>query len=79
MGELAIARALPAVGARLFGAVTTSMQLTGVCMERAEERDLERSVAQAREQLGDELFEAAFAEGSHWTLEDAIVAAQTLI
>ena len=78
MGELAIARGRPAVGARLFGAVTTSMQLTGVCMERAEERDVERATALARSSLGDIGFESAFAEGSHWTLEEAIAAAHTV-
>jgi len=74
MGGMAVARGRAAEGARLLGAVSAALQLLGATFEPTDQQELERHMASARSELGDEVFEQAFAEGSHWSLDQAIAA-----
>jgi predicted ATPase/class 3 adenylate cyclase len=72
MGGVAVVRGRATDGARLFGAVSAALQLLGAAFEPTDQQELERHMAAARSALGDEAFEQAFAEGSHWPLDRAI-------
>jgi tetratricopeptide (TPR) repeat protein len=74
MGAVAMARGRALEGAQLFGAVSAAQQLLGALFEANDQQELERHMAAARGALGDEAFERAFAEGSHWSLDQAVAA-----
>jgi len=78
MGGMAVVRGRAAEGARLLGAVSAALQLLGATFEPSDQQELERHMASARSELGDEAFEQAFAEGSHWSLDRAIAATLAL-
>jgi hypothetical protein len=78
MGGVAVVRGRVIDGARLFGAVSAALQLLGAAFEPTDQQELERHMAAARSALGDEAFEQAFAEGSHWPLDRAIDASLPL-
>ena len=61
-----------AEGVRLFGAAAALREAIGAVFSRDERDECERTIAAAREALGEEAFEAAWAEGRAMTMEEAI-------
>ncbi len=62
----------PTEGAQLFGAAEALREAMGAPLAPVEQDEYDRSVAAAREALGEEAFEAAWAEGRAMTMEEAI-------
>jgi DNA-binding CsgD family transcriptional regulator len=62
--------------ARLLGAADAARQRMGVCRFKIYDAGYETSVAQLREAMGEEEFEAAWAEGAALSTEEAIAYAQ---
>ena len=58
--------------ARLMGAAEGILENFGVFFVPGDQREFERSKAEVREQLGERMFEAAWAEGREMSLEQAI-------
>jgi DNA-binding CsgD family transcriptional regulator len=63
-------------GARLFGATEAIRQRMGVVRFRFYDPDYESSVASLRKSMGENAFDAAFAEGAALSTEEAIAYAQ---
>jgi tetratricopeptide (TPR) repeat protein len=63
-------RSIPA--ARLMGAAECFLDNIGVLFQPGNQRDFERSKAEVREQMGERMFESAWAEGREMSLEQAI-------
>lgn len=78
MGAVAVARGRPRDAARLFGAASAALQQLGASFEPPSQQEFERNMAAARSSLGDEVFEAAFAQGSHFSVDEAIAFTQPL-
>ena len=57
--------------ARLLGAADTQLELGASYWDAAESRYIERAVASAVEQLGEDTFAEAYAEGREMTFEQA--------
>lgn len=70
---LEMAHGLPERVARLLGAVEATCEATGVRLNPPDQADYDRMVAAIRSQLGEEAFEAAWAEARTMTWEQAIV------
>jgi predicted ATPase len=75
MGSVAIVRGKLREAVRLFAAAYAAAQRMERSFDSVDQQQLERNMAAARSSLGDEAFERAFAEGSHWTVEEAVAAA----
>jgi predicted ATPase/class 3 adenylate cyclase len=74
MGGVAVVRGKPEEGARLFGAVDALLKSLGASFEPTDQAELEHHQRTAREQLGQDAFEAAWKEGAAWSREQAIAA-----
>ncbi len=72
LGELAGAQKRLPEAARLFGAAEALREAIRTALPGADRDDYERSVAALRAAMGDEAFEAAWAEGRAMTMEEAV-------
>jgi len=72
---LAAAEGLPAAALRLAGAAAGLTQQTGIPIQYTERLRYERWLAVARHALGEEVAAAAWAEGNHMRLDQAIACA----
>jgi predicted ATPase len=75
MAALSMLDGRPREAARLFGAACAAIARLGIVLGPLDQREMERHMAAARASLGDETFERCFAEGSHWTVDQAVSAA----
>ena len=66
-------------GVKLWGAAETLRHLIGVPISMADRARYDRAVVRAREELGEQVFARAWAEGNQLTTEDAIDYALELI
>jgi non-specific serine/threonine protein kinase len=74
---VALARGDAIVAAQLFAAVESQIEKFGVSLLPSDTVEFERNVARARDELGEETFAAAWAEGRTMTMEQAITLAST--
>jgi non-specific serine/threonine protein kinase len=65
----------PARAARLLGAADAAMQRIGALVEPSDQSELDRNIAGVRSSLDNATFQAAWAEGAHMTLEQAVAEA----
>jgi non-specific serine/threonine protein kinase len=75
---VALARGEALAAAQLFGAVERQLERIGVSLMPADSVEFERNVALARDQLGEAVFAAAWAEGRTMTIEQAVEQARAL-
>lgn len=62
----------PAKAARLFGAAYTFLQRSSALIDPSDQPEHDRNIARVRDQLGERAFEAAWAEGSNMSLDQAV-------
>ncbi|UCF28099.1 MAG: hypothetical protein JSW42_16005 [Chloroflexota bacterium] len=72
---IALARGEALIAAKLFGSVERQLELIGFSLLPTDSVEFEENVALAREQLGEEAFAAAWAEGRTLATEQAIALA----
>ena len=72
LARLVLAQGRPEQAAQLLGAAGTLREAIGVTLAPVERADHDRTVATAREALGDRRFEAAFAVGRTMSLDQVI-------
>jgi predicted ATPase/class 3 adenylate cyclase/Tfp pilus assembly protein PilF len=70
LGGLAIAQTRPERAARLYGAAHVLREMIGVPLPPADAAEYERCLAATRDQLGQDAFTAAWAEGCAMSLEE---------
>ena len=75
LAMLARAQEQPVQAARLFGTAEAALEEIGSSMQPSQNPRYETYVAEIRDQLGEETFAAAWAEGRAMRLEDAIASA----
>ena len=69
---LALRERDPGFAAQLLGAIESALKALGAVMEPEVRPIYTQTLAAAREQLGEAEFQSAWAEGSKWSLEEAV-------
>jgi len=77
-GAVALASGNPALAARLYGAVDAITREIGTPLMTSDVLEMQRTMADLRQQLDEKSFKGAWAEGQIMTLEQAVAAARSI-